>query len=794
MQKLVFTNGGGQTIDLTSGNFGITNWEGLSGVDLNIQVQQVPFQDGGVFLDALMEQREISVTVAIQDNNDLSTRYELKRQLISALNPKLEEGVLIYTNNHLSRQIKAVPQLPIFENKNSNDAGTLKASVVFSCPSPYWEDLEETEVELTKGVYTSLQNNGDVSCNPTIDLYVNGENPLIYNNANKKKIELEGNIDETIVIKTEAGEKSIYSQYLELFVKWANYKDIISDGNVILIVTAFGVLTLNKYYEVISFYVKEGLNSGLFNNGKFFLCGAAGFVAKSTDGINWVNVTTPTNNNLNKIKYENNKYYAVGDSGTVIESSDGDTWIVKTNTLTASVKDIVYGLGIYILITDGSTYKTSDLITFTQMTPTMQGVVFAFNGFIGFYNASRDGYIVKSTNGTNWTSNDYPLLFGNIFKAGENVIISTELGIMYYTSYSESVVKNSTVAANVKGGVYFQNKYLFIKNMNVIYSNDLNIYKIVVNTNYISGIKYLIYNSKLYCISKTSLFVQEENNWKTLYTKAASMSNIIDFIITKDRVILLLEKQGFVYSDDYENFIFSQLDIDNTEYLQSINDCDGDIYILTQANFYFKSTNGLVYDKVSGQRLDFIKYVNGYIFKCYYRAQNPRSMLIQDKQGQTVASVSIEGQLKDVAYGNGMYIAVSDKIYSSNNLTSWNVASNSAGDKVCFWNFNFYIAKTALFKIDGLLSQETLINIIDKPYHSFVISSDELLIFNNDYNLNNPIAFEIIKKEKDNLIDKLTANSDMSFSLEKGMNKILLERTTGEIKAIMKYRQKYIGV
>ena len=162
MQKLVFTNGGGQTIDLTSGNFGITNWEGLSGVDLNIQTQQVPFQDGGVFLDALMEQREISVTVAIQDNNDLSARYERKRQLISALNPKLGEGVLVYTNDYLSRQIKAVPQLPIFENKNSNDAGTLKASVVFSCPSPYWEDLEETVIDISDKKRKIIENNGDV--------------------------------------------------------------------------------------------------------------------------------------------------------------------------------------------------------------------------------------------------------------------------------------------------------------------------------------------------------------------------------------------------------------------------------------------------------------------------------------------------------------------------------------------------------------------------------------------------------------------------------------------------------
>ena len=157
MQKLVFTNGGGQTIDLTSGNFGITNWEGLSGVGLNIQVQQVPFQDGGVFLDALMEQREISVTVAIQDNNDLSARYERKRQLISVLNPKLGEGVLVYTNDYLSRQIKAVPQLPIFENKNSNDSGTLKASVTFSCCSPYWEDTEDTVVELELGENKILQ-------------------------------------------------------------------------------------------------------------------------------------------------------------------------------------------------------------------------------------------------------------------------------------------------------------------------------------------------------------------------------------------------------------------------------------------------------------------------------------------------------------------------------------------------------------------------------------------------------------------------------------------------------------
>lgn len=216
MQKLVFTNGGGNTIDLTSvtngGYFGITNWEGLSGVGLNIQTQTVPFQDGAVFLDALMNQREVSVTVAIQDNNDLSLRYERKRQLISALNPKLGEGVLIYTNDYLSKQIHVIPQLPVFENHNSNDSGTPKASCTFTACNPYWEDLEDTEVTLNMGVITTINNEGDVPCGMTIDIEANNINyPLIRNLKNNKKILLEGVFNSNIHIDTEFGKKQVIS-------------------------------------------------------------------------------------------------------------------------------------------------------------------------------------------------------------------------------------------------------------------------------------------------------------------------------------------------------------------------------------------------------------------------------------------------------------------------------------------------------------------------------------------------------------------------------------------------------
>ena len=213
MQKLIWENAKGERLDLTSSPYGITEWEGFSGIDLNVQTQKVPFQDGSVFIDALYEDRTIAVTLAIYDGNNLELRYQKKRELISALNPKLGEGVLVYTNDYLSRQIKAVPQLPIFENKNSNDAGTLKASVVFSCPSPYWEDLEDTVVSLSNGVRTNVSNGGDVSCGVKVEMTTgNTVNPFIRNFRQNKKVGIKGSYLTNVQINTEVGKKSITTQ------------------------------------------------------------------------------------------------------------------------------------------------------------------------------------------------------------------------------------------------------------------------------------------------------------------------------------------------------------------------------------------------------------------------------------------------------------------------------------------------------------------------------------------------------------------------------------------------------
>ena len=57
MQKLVWINSKGTEINLTSGDYGITEWEGFSACDVEVQTQNVPFQDGSVFLDALLNNK-----------------------------------------------------------------------------------------------------------------------------------------------------------------------------------------------------------------------------------------------------------------------------------------------------------------------------------------------------------------------------------------------------------------------------------------------------------------------------------------------------------------------------------------------------------------------------------------------------------------------------------------------------------------------------------------------------------------------------------------------------------------
>ena len=446
MQKLVFINGAGKQIDLTSGNFGITKWEGLSNTGLNIQTQQVPFEDGGVFLDALMEEREIELTVAIQDNNNLELRYQKKRELISALNPKVGEGTLIYTNDYLSRQIKAVPQIPIFENKNSNDAGTLKASVVFSCPSSYWEDVEENVVVFNNTKQPIINNEGDVPTQIKIDfLTTNVKNPTITRLEDNKKIKYSGELYDNLLIDTNTGNKSAILEKIEFFTQHIGgpINDILyeENRNLLFIVSDKGLIYVSKEFEDWQI-AQRVINADLFSIiycdelGLFVAVGGddftTGSIITSTDGFHWVK--RKDDRNYKDVIYVKEKglFVAVGNGTHFATSEDGIEWtdsMIPAGGSVESLKQIYYSAekDLYIVVgyyqnSQGYIFTTSDLENWTTKFAGNPVYSIAYSKTLDLFIIVGREVLYTSSNGVDW---DSVLGAGS----GTNVIYSQEYKI-----------------------------------------------------------------------------------------------------------------------------------------------------------------------------------------------------------------------------------------------------------------------------------------------------------------------------------------------------------------------------
>lgn len=273
MQKLIFRNGNGVEVDFTSGDFGIVNWTGFSEADLNIQTQQVPFNDGSVYLDSLIQDRVISITLAINDEKNLEKRYTLRREIIALMNPKLGMGELIYENDIFRRKISCLPKLPTFPTKNFNDSGTVKASLSFHCPSPYWEDVEETVVEFDLIKQPQIVNSGDIETPVKIEISgVNCKNPEIKNFNTNKKIKYKGELNELLLIDTNLGNKTAkienrgwdYKPYSDK-IFYRGY----SDGSELFTTTASSLVyelkdfKLNPIFSMSNFFrdnLEEGTN------------------------------------------------------------------------------------------------------------------------------------------------------------------------------------------------------------------------------------------------------------------------------------------------------------------------------------------------------------------------------------------------------------------------------------------------------------------------------------------------------------------------------------------------------
>jgi hypothetical protein len=143
MREIVFTNANGVSITLGSSPILIDSITGLGGAPVSIQYQKAPYQDGSTYIDALMENRIITVDCTLSAATTLTAQYTQRATILNVLNPKLGKGTIVYTYAGGTKTFFAIPVQPVFPNKHATTARQ-KFQISFECCDPFAYGDEET--------------------------------------------------------------------------------------------------------------------------------------------------------------------------------------------------------------------------------------------------------------------------------------------------------------------------------------------------------------------------------------------------------------------------------------------------------------------------------------------------------------------------------------------------------------------------------------------------------------------------------------------------------------------------
>ena len=844
MQKLVWQNANGVELDLTSGNYGITEWEGFSNTSLNIQQQQVPFQDGGVFLDALIEQRELSVTLAMQDNNNLALRYQNRRELISALNPKLGEGYLIYTNDFISKRIKCVPQIPLFETHNSDTVGTPKASLSWTCCSPYWEDLEETEVSISLGDTVTINNTGDVPAQMQIEVESSTSQDLTFTMGDKM-LKVEGESTKDILIDTSIGKK----QMLERNIKFNIYKTPIADicvkGSDVYVCggSVISRYKNNKWEMLYEIATTVSLRSIVYAEeiDTFVAVGSNGEIVASVGGEVWEEKTSGVSNTLYCVCYnaDTNTFLAVGTSGRRLLSTDTDTWTsstggdsVTTDIIYCSyVKPISANVVFMALLKNGSYiqqqsnnsnwyYKHqatgtdvsgcySPALDKTVWTYTQDGTSYIvnFHTRIGaqapvdvventegikhiqwneakqsFYGLT-DTQIYTSDYGTGWSLTE--LSAGGISKFVYNVDLSLYFGIYY----------------NITTG----SRYTFKK------STDMTAWENVIGNGitgtFVLDLQRCEYLNKWLLTTYTTLEASADGeNWEVVYSFSSPAK--VGLAISEE-----LETVCLVIKEGSNNCIYTTSDL--TTFTKTFETNYGFDFIFWFNNkFQFLADQG--HQKVTSEdgvtwsdwsNVSLVAETGGLIPQIYQilgYIQTDTKIAFYGRDGQICYTTDMETIYRNLSgttndfnsgcyfKGNFLFASFSGDIRYSPDCKTFGSIFGTGVRYLRVYNGLLY-ANVSNTKIKKSVSGVSWEDYIDTPrmnteFSFYIFSSEKIFVFG----ANSSFYFSYVELE--NIINRLSNNSDMKFEFDVGNNAIGFSAKTGTASAKIKYRQKYIGV
>ncbi|MCM3316187.1 phage tail family protein [Rummeliibacillus stabekisii] len=230
MEKVIFTNSRGESIEFGDSPFYLQSIEGLGEVSAQIQTQKSPYMDGSSFLDAILDERDIDIDFMISYPFGTYEDISKARALIAKVcNPKLGPGLLRYENDYVVRVINAVADsVPSFPDNGGRTTVLQKGQLSFVANNPYWKSLSIEEEPAFKPLFQFpfsqpfqiglqqdkriLNNDGDAPVPLFIEFYGPALNPVIKNNTTGEFIKVNQELleGERMVIDTSEENRAIY--------------------------------------------------------------------------------------------------------------------------------------------------------------------------------------------------------------------------------------------------------------------------------------------------------------------------------------------------------------------------------------------------------------------------------------------------------------------------------------------------------------------------------------------------------------------------------------------------------
>ena len=609
MEKITFINGNGESMSFGYGcEIGITDINGLTESGLDIQGQTVPMYDGQVFIDALIQPRNITAVLSLCDNNNLITRENRRRSVSKLLNPKFGEGTLIYECDLGSRKIGAIPQLPIFKHINSNSTETSKMTISFTCPSPYWEDMEESVVELKNGDIISINNDGDSDLPIKIEFSgTKCNNPQIKNISSEKYIKYNDTCGDfygnKILINTEQGKKNAYKK------------------------------SVNDMYISSAFFTFLKIAYG---NGVYVGITAQGVIFISDDLINWNNINASVSD-LRDIIYvkETGVFIAVGLNKTIIHSIDGVNWTHANIDSSSDFYTVTYNNGLYYA--NGTRLCTSsDLISWYKYSASTLFIVDSIS-INNKYCSCKNEYI--TVNGVN---HYYPGVYFT-HMAYCNGVLAVLAGID--TSNLIIYTKKDSETTFTKNAIRLPSNIVYIT---TLFSDDTHFY--------VGGYKGQIGLST------------DGVNWTWNTTINNDDFVIQNGMKVNDKYVMYGNLSSIYTSDDLSTW--HNFSLRKNNFIESLSNiiCPNTIFIVCDRYNIYTSKDAITWSKVYSQNQSLY---NIYYMNTKYIVIGQYKLLISSNTNSWT-SISIPYTFTSIAYGNGIYVGINNNgIYKSYDLINW---------------------------------------------------------------------------------------------------------------------------